>query len=133
MSKRERLLIHLIHLRELHLKSQTAQLKTTAQHLREVRECHQQARSAAARALEDARGLADLAHLGAARIRHARLAAQVETEVRALSEKVGHARKLADSAHDAAAELRRDQIIERERSMENEAEQFFNWSKVFGR
>jgi hypothetical protein len=127
--KRERLLTQLIRLRELHLKSQSAQLKTRAQQLKEVRDRHDEARAAAAKSLEDAKGLADLAHLGHARVRNAKLAKKVETEVRALSEKVGHARKLTDSARDARDELRRGRLNDRERSMETEAEHFFSWKK----
>jgi len=127
--KREQLLSHLIRLRELDLKSQSAQLKTRAQHLREVRERHDQARAAAARSLENILTLADLAHFGNLRVRDARLASQVEIEVRALSEKVGHARKLTDSARDARDELRRERVSQSERSMETEAEHFFSWKK----
>jgi hypothetical protein len=127
--KRERLLTHLIRLRELHLKSQAAQLKARAQQLKEVRERHDEARTAAAKSLEDARGLADLAHFGQARVRNAKLANKVETEVRALGEKVGHARKLADSAREARDEIRRRRANQRERSIETEAEHFFTWKK----
>jgi len=127
--KRERLLTQLIRLRELHLKSQAAHLKTRAQQLKEVRERHDEARSAAARSLEDAGSLADLAHFGQARVRNAKLAKKVETEVRALSEKVGHARKLTESAREARDEIRRARINQRERSMETEAEHFFSWKK----
>jgi len=127
--KRERLLTHLIRLRELHLKSQAAQLKTRAQQLKEVRERHDEARTAAAKSLEDAGSLADLAHFGQARVRNAKLAKKVETEVRALSEKVGHARKLTESAREARDEIRRRRTNQRERSMETEAEHFFSWKK----
>jgi len=127
--KRERLLTQLIHLRELHLKNQAAQLKTRAQHLKEVRARHDEARAAAANSVEDPKSLADLVHFGHARVHHAKLAAQVEIEVRALSEKVGNARKLADSAREAHAEIRRRRVLEVERSMETEAEHFFSWKK----
>ncbi len=127
--KRERLLVHLIRLRELHLKSQSAQLKTRAQHLREIRERHDDARAAAANSLEDAGSLVDLADFGQLRVRNAKLASQVETEVRALSEKVGHARKLTDSAREARDEIRRQRVAHGERSMETEAEHFFSWKK----
>jgi hypothetical protein len=131
--KREKLLTQLIQLRELHLKSQSAQLKTQAQQLREVRARHDQARTAAARSLEDARedarALADLAQLGQLRVSSAKLATKVETEVRALSEKVGHARKLTDSAREARDELRRQRLADGERRMETEAEHFFSWKK----
>jgi hypothetical protein len=127
--KRERLLTQLIRLRELHLKSQAAQLKTRARQLREVRDRYDEARTAAAKSLEDAGGLADLAHFGHARILNAQLANQVETEVRALSEKVGHARKLADSAREARDQMRRMRVNALERSLETEAEHFFSWKK----
>jgi hypothetical protein len=127
--KREKLLGHLIHLRELHLKTQAAHLKTRARHLKEVRDRHEQARLAAAQALDDAAMLADLATFGHARLRDAKLAMKVEVEVRALSEKVGHARKLTESAREARAELRRARINQSERSMETEAEHFFSWKK----
>jgi hypothetical protein len=127
--KRERLLGQLIHLRELHLKNQSAQLKTRAQHLDDVRARHDEARTAAANSLDDPAALADLVHFGHARVHSAKLAAKVETEVRALSEKVGHARKLADSACEARTELRRERMLELERSMEIEAEHFFSWKK----
>jgi hypothetical protein len=127
--KREKLLTQLIQLRELHLKSQSAQLKTQAQHLREVRARHDEARTAAARSLEDARALADLAHFGQLRVQSAKLATKVETEVRALREKVGHARKLTDSAREARDELRHRRLADAERRMETEAEHFFSWKK----
>jgi hypothetical protein len=126
---RERLLTQLIRLRELHLKSQAAQRKTSAKKLKEVRDRQDDAKTAAAKSLEDASSLADLGLFGQARVRTAKLAAKVETEVRALSEQVGHARKLADSAREACDEIRRGRINERERSMETEAEHFFSWKK----
>jgi hypothetical protein len=127
--KRERLLTQLIHLRELQLKSQSAHLKNRAHHLREVRERHDAARDGAAKSLEDARSLADLAQFGQARVHNARLANAVESEVRELRERVGHARKLADSARAARDEIRRDRVVARERSLETEAEHFFSWKK----
>ena len=127
--KREKLLSHLIRLRELHLKNQAAQLKTRARQLREVRDRQEQARLAASKVLDDAAMLADLANFGHARLRDAKLAMKVEVEVRALSEKVGYARKLTESAREARAELRRARINENERSMETEAEHFFSWKK----
>ena len=127
--KRERLLTQLIHLRELHLKSRSAQLKTRAQFLRDARERQDQACTAAADSLKDPRYLADLTLFGHSRIREAKLAQKVEIEVRALSEEVGHARKLTDSAREAHSELRRDRINATERSMETEAEHFFSWKK----
>ncbi len=127
--KRERLLTQLIHLRELHLKSRSAQLKTRAQFLREARERQDEACTAAADSLKDPRYLADLAHFGHSRMREAKLARKVEVEVRALSEEVGHARKLAESAREAHSELRRDRLDAAERSLETEAEHFFSWKK----
>jgi hypothetical protein len=131
--KREKLLTQLIHLRELHLKNQAAQLKTRARHLREVRDRQEHARLAAATVLDDAATLADLANLGHARLRDAKLAMKVEIEVTALRQKVGHARKLTESAREAHAELRRARINESERSMETEAEHFFSWKKEVAR
>jgi hypothetical protein len=127
--KRERLLTQLIRLRELNLKSQSAHLKNRAQHLNEVRGRRDAARDGAAMSLEDGHSLADLVHFGHARMHNARLARKVETEVRALSEDVGHARKLADSAREARDEIRRERISEGERAMETEAEHFFSWKK----
>ena len=127
--KREKLLTQLIQLREIDLKNQSVQLKTHAQQLRDVRARHDQARIAAASSLQDARGLADLAHFGQLRVFNARLASKVEIEVRALGEKVGHARKLADSAREARDELRRRRLAAAERTMETEAEHFFSWKK----
>jgi hypothetical protein len=127
--KREQLLTHLIRLRELHLKSQSALLKTRAQHLHEIRERHARARAAAAGSLQDSMTLADLAYFGNVRVRDAKLARKVEIEVRALSEKVGHARQLTESARDARDELRRVRVNQSERSMETEAEHFFSWKK----
>ncbi len=127
--KRERLLTHLIHLRELHLKSRAAQLKTRAQYLREARERQDEAYTAAADSLKNPRYLADLTHFGHSRMREAKLAQKVEIEVRALSEEVGHARKLAESAREAHNELRRDRLNAVDRSMETEAEHFFSWKK----
>jgi hypothetical protein len=127
--KREKLLTQLIQLRELHLKAQSAQLKTHAQHLREIRARHDEARSAAARSVEDGRSIADLTHFGQLRVYTARLATKAESEVRALSEKVGHARKLTESAREARDELRRRRSADIERRMETEAEHFFSWKK----
>jgi hypothetical protein len=59
----------------------------------------------------------------------ARLATKAESEVRALSEKVGHARKLTESAREARDELRRRRSADIERRMETEAEHFFSWKK----
>ena len=127
--KRERLLSHLIRLRELHLLSQSAQLKVRARQLQEVRDRHDAARIAAADALDGSPTLADLAHFGHLRVHHAKLARTVEVEVRALSDKVGHARKMTESAREAREELRQTRRAETERSMETEAEHFFAWKK----
>ena len=127
--KREKLLSQLIHLRELHLKAQAAQLKNHAHQLKEVREREEHARLAAATALDDAAMLANLAAFGSARLRNAKLALKVESEIRALREKVGRTRKLAESAREARAEIRRARINQTERSTETEAEHFFSWNK----
>ena len=114
---------NLIRLREARLREQTAQLKQASRGLTDIRNLHDQARSSAAESIEAADTIAQLA----------KLAVKAEEQVRGMVEKVGHARKLTDSAREAGAELHRTHVAERERSMETEAEQFFSWSKVFGR
>lgn len=124
---------NLIRLREARLREQTAQLKQASRGLTDIRNQHDQARCSAAQSIEAADTIAHLEVLGHSRIKLAKLAVKAEEQVRGMVEKVGHARKLTDSAREAGAELRRATAAERERSMETEAEQFFSWSKVFGR
>jgi hypothetical protein len=128
-----KLLHNLIRLRESRLREQTAQLRHAARGLTDIRDQHDLARDSAARSIETADTLAYLEVLGQSRIKFAKLAIKAEEQVRGMIEKVGHSRKLADSAREAGAELQRARIAERDRSMENEAEHFFSWSKVFGR
>jgi hypothetical protein len=123
----------LIRLRAARLKEQTAQLKQASRGLADIRDQHDQARDRAACSIERPDTIADLEVLGNSRIKLAKLAVKAEAHVRGITEKVGHARKLKDSAREAGAELQRANISARERSMETEAEQFFSWSKVFGR
>jgi hypothetical protein len=123
----------LIRLREARLREQIAQLKHEARRLTDIRKQHDQARYSAARSIETAETLAQLEVLGHSRIKFAKLAVKAEEQVRGMVDKVGHAHKLADAAREAGAELQRAHVCEVERSMETEAEQFFSWSKVFGR
>ncbi len=123
----------LIRLREARLREQTAQLKHVARGLTEIRNQHDQARYSAARSIETADTLSHLEVLGQSRIKFAKLAVKAEEQVRGMVEQVGHARKLADSAREAGAELQRARVSEQERSMETESENFFSWSRVFGR
>ncbi len=124
---------NLIRLREARLREQTAQLKQASRGLTEIRDQHDQARSSAAQSIEAADTIAHLDALGQSRIKLAKLAVNAEEQVRGMTEKVGHARKLTESAREAGAELRRINSTERDRSMETEAEQFFSWSRMFGR
>jgi hypothetical protein len=124
---------NLIRLRDARLKEQAAQLKRASRGLADIRDQHDQARDRAGQSIERPDTIADLEVLGNSRIKLAKLAVKAEEQVRGFTEKVGHARKLNDSAREAGAELQRANVTARERSMETEAEQFFSWSKVFGR
>ncbi len=124
---------NLIRLREARLREQTAQLKQAARGLSDIRQQHDQVRTSAGESIEAADTIAHLEALGQARMKLARLAVKAEQVVRGLTEQVGHARKLTESAREAGAELRLASLAERDRSIETEAEQFFSWSKVFGR
>jgi hypothetical protein len=128
-----KLLHDLIRLREVRLREQTAKLKQTSRGLSEIQNQHQQARDSAAQSIESAETLAYLEVFGQSRIKYAKLAVKAEEQVRGMTEKVGTARKLADSAREAGAELRRTFAAQREHGLEAESEQFFSWSKVFGR
>jgi hypothetical protein len=128
-----KLLHDLIRLREVRLREQTAKLKQASHGLSEIRNQHQQARDSAAQSIESAETLAYLEVFGQSRIKFAKLAVKAEEQVRGMTEKVGTARKLADSAREAGAELQRTFAAKREQGLEAESEQFFSWSKVFGR
>ncbi len=128
-----KLLHDLIRLREVRLREQTAKLKQSSRGLTEIRNQHEQARHSAARSIETADTLSYLEVFGQSRLKYAKLAIKAEEQVRGLTENVGQARKLADSARDAGAEFQRARAREQERSMEIESEQFFSWSRVFGR
>ena len=128
-----KLLHDLIRLREVRLREQTAKLKQAARGLTEIRDQQQEARDSATRSIESAETLAYLEVFGQSRIKYAKAAIKAEEQVRGMTEKVGAARKLADSAREAGAELQRTFAAQRERSLETESEQFFSWSKVFGR
>lgn len=128
-----KLLHDLIRLREARLREQTAKLRQASRGLVELRAQHEQARDSAAQSIERADTLAYLEVFGNSRIKFAKLAVNAENQVRGMIEKVGNARQLADSAREAGAELQRARITEQERALEVEAEQFFSWTKVFGR
>ena len=128
-----KLLHDLIRLREVRLREQTAKLKQASRGLAEIRDHHEQARDSASRSIESADTLAYLEVFGQSRLKYAKLAVEAEEQVRGMSEKVGAARKLAESAREAGAELQRTFAAQRDRALETESEQFFSWSKVFGR
>lgn len=128
-----KLLHDLIRLREVRLREQTAKLKQASRGLNEIKVQHEQARVSAAKSIESADSLAYLEVFGQSRIKYAKLAVEAEEQVRALSDKVGAARKLAESAREAGAELKRTLAAHRERSLETESEQFFSWSKSYER
>jgi len=128
-----KLLHDLIRLREVRLREQTAKLKQASRGLTEIRDQHERARDSAARSIDAADTLAYLEVFGQSRLKYAKLAIKAEEQVRGIAENVGAARKLADSAREAGAELQRMYTTQRERAMETESEQFFSWSKVFGR
>lgn len=127
-----KLLHDLIRLREVRLREHTAKLKQASRGLTEIRNQHDLARDSAARSIESADSLAYLEVFGQSRIKYAKLARKAEEQVREMTEEVGVARKLADSAREAGEELKRVRLLERERSMETEAEHFFSW-KASGR
>lgn len=127
---KSRLLAHLVRLREARLREQAAELKVLAGKLDEVRRQHDHARSSAARSIEAAANLNDLAVAGHSRIQCAKQALTATAEIQLMSEKVGHSRKLADAAHEAVVKVERTAAAERDISMENEAEQFLAWNKV---
>jgi hypothetical protein len=131
--KGRKLLNSLVRLRDARLKDQSAQLKKLSVALSEIEQRKEAAQASAAQSIEAPESLANLEALGQSRIKYAKLAVKAEQDVRAMVQKVGHSRKLADSARDAVADLRRATASERDASMEREAENFFSWSKVFGR
>jgi hypothetical protein len=128
-----KLLHDLIRLREVRLREQTAKLKQASRGLTEIRDQQQEARDSAAKSIESADTLAFLEVFGQSRLKYAKLAIKAEEQVRGMTEKVGAARKLSDSAREAGAEMQRTFVAQRDRALETESEQFFSWSKVFGR
>jgi len=128
-----KLLHDLIRLREVRLREHTAKLKQAARGLTEIRNQHELARHSAARSIESAESLAYLEVFGQSRIKYAKLVRKAEEQVREMTKEVGTARKLAESAREAGEESKRVRLLERERSMETEAEHFFSWSKASGR
>lgn len=128
-----KLLHDLIRLREVRLREQTAKLKQASRGLTDIRNQQEQARDSAARSIDAADTLAYLEVFGQSRIKYAKAAIKAEEQVRGIADEVGAARKLADSAREAGANLQRAFAARREQALEIESEQFFSWSKVFGR
>lgn len=124
---RERLLSHLLKIREHQLRDHSAELKARAGELSEVATLGSDARSAASDTLALPRHLSDLSAIGAKRLECIKLAREISEQVSVLSKKVGRARKLADAARDARKDLHRARNAEHERSLEAEAEHFFAW------
>ena len=124
---REELLGQLIRMRELQLKSQTAELKSRTGVLANIERALDQVQSVAVDSLDSATHLRDLGTLGDMRLGYKRLAVTVQDQVRALADKVIHSRKLTDAARDAVADIKRTRDQEQERSLETEAEHFFSW------
>ena len=124
---REELLGQLIRMRELQLKSQTAELKSRNSVLANIEHALDEVQSVAVDSINSIDHLRDLGTLGEMRLGYKRLAATVQDQVRTLAGKVVHSRKLTDAARDAAADLKRERDLARDRSLENEAEHFFSW------
>ncbi len=124
---REELLGQLIRMRELQLKSQTAELKSRTGVLANIERALDQVQSVAFDSLNSVTHLRDLGTLGDMRLGYKRLAVTVQDQVRALADKVIHSRKLTDAARDAVADIKRTRDQEQERSLETEAEHFFSW------
>jgi hypothetical protein len=126
---REKLLNRLARLRELQLYAQVSDLKTHSGALSRLKRFGEQARAVASESIERAHHLGDLRLLGEARLRSIRMAAEVEGQIRVLTDGVGRARKLAETAHAARTNLKRAREGARERSLELESEAALNWSK----
>jgi hypothetical protein len=124
---RERILSHLLKLREHQLRGHSAELKARAGRLAKVSSLGEQARSAASDTLALPHHLADLGAIGAMRLECIRLAAEIGLQVGVLRRKVGRARKLTDAVRDARTELKRAVTARRDRSNEDEAEHFLSW------
>jgi hypothetical protein len=124
---REELLGQLIRMRELQLKSETAELKSRSGALARIEHALEEVSSSAAESLESVIQIRDLGLLGEMRLGYKQLAATVQDQVRTLAAKVSHSRKLTDATREAAAELKRAKTLAKERSLENEAEHFFSW------
>lgn len=130
---REELLGQLIRMRELQLKSQTAELKTRSGALARIEHALEQVSSIAAESLESVAHIRDLGLLGEMRLGYKQLAATVQAQIRTLAVKVGHSRKLTDATREAAAEIRRAKMLARESSLEKDAEHFFSWKSESSR
>jgi len=126
---REKLLNHLAKLREMQLHAQVTELKTRSGMLSRLKWFAEQARAAASESIELAHHLGDLRLLGEARLRSIRKAAEVEGQIRVLTDGVGRARKLAETARAAGTDLRRARERAHERSLEFESEAALNWNK----
>lgn len=126
---REELLNRLVHIRELRLKAESAQLKERAQILSEIQWLLEKTNLTAAASSEDARVLADLGVLGEVRLFGARKARLLKREIVELSDRVTTASRMTEAAREARAALAHARSESVERAAESEAEHFFNWKR----
>jgi hypothetical protein len=126
---REKLLNQLGKLREMQLHAQVSDLKARSGALSRLKRFGEQARAAASESIERAHHLRDLRLLGEARLRSIRMAAEVEGEIRVLTDGVGRARKLAETARAARTNLKRARERAREHSLELDSEAALTWMR----
>ncbi len=125
--KKHDLVKRLLKIRTFRLRNEIAGLKSRAAALDDVERLRDEARRAAAEAIDSGAPLADLGALGEARLANGRLAGALKQQVTVAGKKVHHAKQLHDSASDINKQLCAEKLARQEQALELEAENFFGW------
>lgn len=125
--KKHDLVKRLLKLRTFRLRNEIAGLKSRVAALDDVERQRNEARCAAAEAIDSGAALGDLGALGEARLANGRLAGELKQQVSAAGKKVHHAKRLHNSASSIERRLCAEKLARQENSLELEAENFFGW------
>jgi len=131
MKDREKLLSHLLSLREMRLREEVATLKSHAATRERVQRGLDAARDSAAETIASASALRDLGLIGEARaVSMARVNATT-LKIREASDRVSAAQRRAEAIRTAKAQLTKARALAQDQSHEHDNEQFQAWKRSF--
>ena len=129
MKDREKLLTHLLSLREMRLREEVATLKVHAATLEDIDRALGAARDSASEAIASATDLRDLGLIGEVRSASLARAHTTKLQMREASERVTVAHQRAEAMRSAKAEVVQARELKQERSQDHDNEQFQAWKR----